>query len=49
MTVGTNSAILGNLLSFASITLKTGASVNGRVHARNGAVSLDTNAIGKCQ
>ena len=47
-TVGTNAAIAGNLLSLASITLKTGASVAGRALARGGAVTMDTNVVAKC-
>lgn len=44
-TLGTNSVFVGNLLSLTSITLTTGASVTGRLLARNGAVTLDTNNI----
>lgn len=44
-TLGTNSHIVGSLLALASITANTGATVQGRLFARNGAVTLDTNTI----
>jgi uncharacterized repeat protein (TIGR01451 family) len=44
-TLGTNSIFQGNILALASITLNTGAWVAGRVLARNGAVTLDTNTV----
>ncbi|HWH46591.1 MAG TPA: ice-binding family protein [Burkholderiales bacterium] len=44
-TLGTNSAFVGTLLALTSITLTTGANVSGRVLARNGAVTLDSNTI----
>lgn len=44
-TLGTNSAFIGTILSLQSITLDTGASLQGRALARNGAVSLDNNAV----
>ena len=44
-TLGTYTAFIGNILAFTSITLNTGASVTGRVLARNGTVTLDTNTI----
>jgi len=44
-TLGTNSAFSGTILSLQSITLDTGASLLGRALARNGAVTLDSNAI----
>ncbi len=44
-TLGTNSSLMGNILALTSITLTTGATVEGRVLARNGAVTLDTNTI----
>ncbi|MDO8435182.1 MAG: ice-binding family protein [bacterium] len=47
-TLGTNSALKGSVLAFASVTLTTGANVEGRVLARNGAVTLDTNTVTKC-
>jgi Ice-binding-like len=44
-TVGTGSAFVGNILALTSITMTTGATLNGRALARNGAVTLDTNTI----
>jgi Ice-binding-like/Putative Ig domain len=44
-TLGTNTLFNGTLLAQASITLTTGAVLNGRALARSGAVTLDTNAI----
>ena len=42
-TLGTNSDFSGNILALTSITLLTGATVNGRVLAYNGAVTMDSN------
>ncbi len=44
-TLGTNSMFKGTILALTSITLTTGANVQGGVLARNGAVTLDTNTI----
>ena len=44
-TLGTGSAFAGNILALTSITVTTGTSIDGRALARNGAVTLDTNAI----
>lgn len=44
-TLGTNSLFKGNILALTSATLTTGANVEGRVLARNGAVTLDTNVV----
>ena len=46
-TLGANSTFKGNILALASATLTTGANVEGRILARNGAVTLDTNTITK--
>jgi ice-binding like protein len=46
-TIGTGSAFIGNVLALTSISLTTGATLNGRALARNGAVTLDTNTITK--
>ena len=42
-TLGTNTAFVGNILALASITMNTGATLDGRALARNGAVTLDSN------
>jgi len=44
-TLGTNSTLVGIIDALASITLNTGAVLNGRAWALNGAVTLDSNAI----
>jgi len=44
-TVGTTSDFAGTILALSSATLDTGATVRGRVLARNGAVTLDDNTI----
>ncbi len=44
-TIGTNSMFKGNILALSSITLTTGANLEGRALARNGAVTLDTNNV----
>lgn len=44
-TLGTGSAFQGTILALTSITATTGAVVNGRLLARNGEVTLDTNTI----
>lgn len=44
-TLGTSSIFSGSILSLTSITVTTGASVDGRVLASNGAVTLDRNTI----
>jgi len=44
-TLGANSALQGNVLALTSITVTTGATINGRALALNGAVTLDTNTI----
>ncbi len=46
-TVGANSTFKGNILALTSATLTTGANVEGRVLARNGVVTMDTNTITK--
>ncbi len=45
-TLGTETQFAGNLIALTSDTLNTGASVAGRIFALNGAVTLDSNAIG---
>jgi len=44
-TLGTGSQFAGDILALTSITVTTGASVSGRLLARNGAVTLDTNSV----
>ena len=46
-TLGTTTSFEGNILASESITLNTGATVNGRVLAQNGAVTLDNNIVSK--
>ena len=44
-TLGTNSEFKGTILADQSITVNTGARLDGRAMARTGAVTLDTNVI----
>lgn len=44
-TLGTGSRLVGTILAATSITATTGATVQGRVLAQDGAVTLDTNTI----
>jgi hypothetical protein len=44
-TLGTHSIFVGNIMALVSITLDTGATLQGRALARNGAVTLDDNTI----
>ncbi len=44
-TLGTDTALSGNILALTSITLTTGARTAGRTLARNGAVTMDTNSV----
>jgi len=44
-TFGTSSHFEGTVMALTSITMTTGATLNGRALARNGAVTLDTNTI----
>ncbi len=44
-TLGTGTALKGSIIALTSITLTTGASLQGRALARNGAVTLDTSAV----
>jgi len=46
-TLGTYSVFKGNILAYTSITIATGATLNGRALASNGAVTLDTSAVVK--
>jgi hypothetical protein len=44
-TLGTGSHFVGHLFAMASVTANTGATVQGQLLARSGAVTLDTNNI----
>jgi type VI secretion system secreted protein VgrG len=44
-TLGTGTAFIGNILALTSITMNTGATLQGRALARNGAVTLASNTI----
>jgi hypothetical protein len=44
-TLGTNTSLIGNILALTSISLATGASLDGRAFAQTGAVTLDDNTI----
>ncbi len=44
-TIGTASQFAGNIMALTSISMTTGATLEGRALARNGAVTLDTNVI----
>lgn len=46
-TLGTDADFTGNILAYTSITLNTGATIDGRLLARNGAVTLDSNTVTK--
>jgi hypothetical protein len=44
-TLGTNSDFVGHIFALTSIAAQTGATIQGQLLARNGAVTLDTNTI----
>ncbi|HEV3316682.1 MAG TPA: ice-binding family protein [Candidatus Angelobacter sp.] len=44
-TLGTNTTFAGTIMAQASITLTTGATLNGRALARTGTVTLDSNPV----
>jgi hypothetical protein len=44
-TIGTTTSFVGNILALASIAMNTGATLEGRALAQNGAVTLDDNTI----
>jgi hypothetical protein len=44
-TLGTGSTFIGTILALTSITVTTGVTIDGRVLARNGAVTLDTDTL----
>ncbi|HUP82647.1 MAG TPA: ice-binding family protein [Candidatus Limnocylindria bacterium] len=45
--LGTTTSFVGNIMALTSITMTTGATLQGRALAQNGAVTLDTNVITK--
>src|SRR5450759_4486806 len=47
-TLGTSTTLAGSILALTSITLTTSANVSGQALARNGAVTLDGNAVSVC-
>jgi hypothetical protein len=44
-TLGTGSALAGIVMAYASVTMTTGATLNGRLLAINAAVTLDSNTL----
>lgn len=44
-TLGTNTSLVGNVLALTSISLATGANLNGRALAQSGGVTMDSNTI----
>lgn len=44
-TIATTTSFVGNILALSSITMDTGATLQGRALAQNGAVTLDDNTI----
>ncbi len=44
-TLGTDTDFVGTIMALTSITLNTGADINGRALARNGSVTMDTNDV----
>ena len=44
-TIATSTTMVGTIMALTSIAMQTGATLNGRALARNGAVTLDTNRI----
>jgi hypothetical protein len=44
-TLGTSTTFVGTIIAFASITMNTNASLDGRAMALTGAVTMDTNTI----
>ena len=47
-TLGTGTSFVGTVIAQASVTLTTGASTNGRMFARTGAVTLDGSNVSVC-
>jgi Ice-binding-like/IPTL-CTERM motif len=47
-TIGTSTAMVGNILALTSITMNTNATLDGRALARNALVSLASNTVTAC-
>lgn len=45
--LGTSTSFVGTIMSLTTITATTGATIQGRLLARNGAVTLDTNTVSR--
>lgn len=48
VTLGTGTQLAGNIIALQDITLTSGANVAGRMLARNGSVTLDSNTFTSC-
>jgi hypothetical protein len=48
-TLGTRTAFVGNILALTSISVKNGATINGRLLARNGGVTLINDTVTRSQ
>ena len=46
-TIGTNTTFVGTVMALTSISMQTGATIQGRLLARNGSVTLDNNVISR--
>ncbi len=46
-TIGTNTTFAGTVMALTSISMLTGATIQGRLLARNGSVTLDNNVISR--
>ena len=46
-TIGTNTTFAGTVMALTSISMLTGATIQGRLLARNGSVTLDNNVINR--
>jgi Ice-binding-like len=46
-TLGTSTSFVGTIMSLTTITATTGATIQGRLLARNGALTLDTNTVSR--
>jgi hypothetical protein len=48
-TIGTDTQFVGNVLALTSISAQAGATFNGGLYARNGAVTLDNNTVSRAR